>query len=116
MVKHGLIYFIAKLFAGAVGFLSIVLYTRMLVPDEYGRYALILVYVNLINSLLYQWFRLGLIRYIPRYHDDKNKYNKLLSTVIVCYLGCCLFTLLAGGVLVLVSIPTVCSAKSNVTE
>ncbi|MBB3129040.1 O-antigen/teichoic acid export membrane protein [Paenibacillus rhizosphaerae] len=104
MVKHGLIYFIAKLFAGAVGFLSIVLYTRMLIPDEYGRYALVLVYVNLINSLLYQWFRLGLIRYIPRYHNDKGKYNKLLSTVIVCYLGCCLFTLLAGGILVFVGI------------
>lgn len=96
MVKHGLIYLLAKLFAGGVGFISIVLYTRILVPEEYGRYALILVYVNLINALLYQWFRLGLIRYIPKFQKDSSMYSRLLSTVIICYIACCFITLLVG--------------------
>lgn len=100
MVKHGLIYLLAKLFAGIIGFISIVLYTRILVPDEYGRYALILVYVNLINSLLYQWFRLGLIRYIPKFQKKDSMYNRLLSTVIICYIACCFITLLVGVFLV----------------
>jgi len=100
MIKHGFIYLIAKLFTGGVGFLSIILYTRMLIPEEYGRYALILVYVNLINSLLYQWFRLGLIRYIPKYYKDERKYSSLLETVLFCYLACCFFTVILGIILV----------------
>lgn len=107
MIKHGLIYLIAKLFTGIVGFLSIVLYTRMLVPEEYGRYALILVYVNLINSLLYQWFRLGLIRYIPKYHKEDSKYSSLLSTVIICYTACCIITLLVGSSFVILGSQTI---------
>lgn len=107
MIKHGLIYLIAKLFTGIVGFLSIVLYTRMLVPEEYGRYALILVYVNLINSLLYQWFRLGLIRYIPKFQKEDSKYNRLLSTVIICYIACCLITLLVGFCLVILGFQSI---------
>lgn len=93
MIKHGFIYFISRIITGAVAFLSIILYTRMMIPEEYGRYALVLVYVNLINATLYQCLRLGLIRFIPKYTNNVAQYKNLLSTVFACFSICCAITL-----------------------
>ncbi|WP_127531957.1 lipopolysaccharide biosynthesis protein [Paenibacillus kobensis] len=103
MIKHGLLYLLAKLVTGSIGFVSLFLYTHLLYPDEYGRYATVLIYVSVASALLYQWFRLGLIRFVPKYAGDESQYRRLLRTVAAGYVGMCLLSAGVGAVLLLVT-------------
>lgn len=105
MIKHGLLYLLAKLLTGTVGFLSIFIYTRLLYPDEYGRYAMILIYVSVGSAVLYQWFRLGLIRYVPKCRTGLEQYRTLLRTVGICYAAVFLLSALIGLALLCAGIP-----------
>jgi O-antigen/teichoic acid export membrane protein len=89
-LAHTAIYFVARGLPGLVAFCAIPLFTRLLTPQEYGKYALVLVTVNLINALLFQWVRLSLVRYLPAYRDDLPKFKSTLfstSFALVIALG-----------------------------
>jgi O-antigen/teichoic acid export membrane protein len=68
-----------------MAFLSIPLFTRLLAPADYGRYALVLATVNVLNALLFQWLRLSLVRYLPAYKDDVARLKSTL-TAAMCLL------------------------------
>src|SRR4051812_24188585 len=82
--KHPLsqagIYLLARGGARLITFLAIPLFTRLLTPADYGRYALLTALVNLLNALIFQWLRLALVRYLPIYRD---RAAELKSTMIV---------------------------------
>lgn len=67
LIRHSVIYFFSRALPGAVNLAALVIYTRLLSPGEYGEYALVIYGVGLVNTLLYWWLRLGLIRFAPRY-------------------------------------------------
>ena len=71
LIQHSVIYFFSRALPGVVNLLALVLYTHLLNPEEYGRYALVIYGVGLVNTLLYWWLRLGLIRFAPRYIEDQ---------------------------------------------
>ncbi len=59
------IYFGTRLIAAIVGFLAIALYTRLVGPEGYGIFTLVLSAVTTGFALLYQWLRTGLLRFLP---------------------------------------------------
>jgi O-antigen/teichoic acid export membrane protein len=69
LLSHAAIYLVARGLPGIIAFLAIPLFTRLLDPADYGRYALVLATASLINALLFQWLRLSLLRYLPAYQD-----------------------------------------------
>lgn len=77
LLKHSLTYALARGVPGLVNFLAIAVYTRLLVPEQYGEYSLVLASVALADSLLIQWLRLGLLRFLPQAADRE----RLLATV-----------------------------------
>jgi O-antigen/teichoic acid export membrane protein len=79
-LSHTAIYFVARGLPGIVAFLAIPIFSRLLNPQEYGKYALVLVTVNLLNALLFQWVRLSLVRYLPLYRDDSARFRSTLIT------------------------------------
>lgn len=79
-LTHTGIYLVARGLPGLVAFLAIPIFSRLLAPAEYGRYALVLVAVNLLNALLFQWVRLSLVRYLPVYRDDEERLKSTLVT------------------------------------
>lgn len=83
MISHFLTYFIARGMPGVMNFLAIYLYSRLLTPEQYGKYAIILAVAALINSLLLSWLRLGVLRYYPSYSEHERK--RFLSTVMVAF-------------------------------
>ncbi|MCP3761335.1 oligosaccharide flippase family protein [Domibacillus sp. A3M-37] len=83
MIGHFLTYFIARGMPGVMNFLAIYLYSRLLTPEQYGKYAIILAVAALINSLLLSWLRLGVLRYYPSYSEHERK--RFLSTVMVAF-------------------------------
>jgi O-antigen/teichoic acid export membrane protein len=86
------IYLLARGMPGLIAFLAIPLLSRMLEPQEYGRYALIIAVVNLLGAMLFQWMRLALVRFLPAYaHDEVQLKNTLLGTTaaLAALLGTC---------------------------
>ena len=93
LVRHSLAYLIARGVPGAVNFLAIIAYTRLLSPSEYGIYAVTLAGVGLANVVFFQWMRLALIRFWPAH--EKNP-DVLVSTVLAATLFVAVFTGLMG--------------------
>ncbi len=94
LVRHSLIYALARGVPGIVNFLAITVYTRMLSPDQYGQYALVIAAVGLIDSVLFQWLRLGLLRFLPRYTDHPQV---LLATLVTAFMVVVAFTASLGA-------------------
>jgi O-antigen/teichoic acid export membrane protein len=69
--RHGLVYLVARGLPGLISLLAIFVYTRLLLPEEYGRYALVIAGVGLANKLAFEWLRLSLLRFLPATHDPR---------------------------------------------
>ena len=82
-LKHSLFYLLAKVIPALASFITLAAYTRMLTPSEFGVYTVLLTAVNLVNTILFYWLVIGILRY---WHDFKDKRSLLISTTINAYL------------------------------
>ncbi|HYO09349.1 MAG TPA: oligosaccharide flippase family protein [Tepidisphaeraceae bacterium] len=77
------VYLLARGAPGILSFLAIPLFSRLLEPEEYGRFALLIAIVNLGNSLLFQWLRLAVVRFMPgQRHDTGALRDTLLGATL----------------------------------
>ncbi|PTQ57309.1 MAG: Polysaccharide biosynthesis protein [Candidatus Carbobacillus altaicus] len=83
LLRHSLSYFLARGVAGIFNFLAIALYTRLLTPESYGLYALVMAASGLMNIVLFQWIKLSQKRYYLTYKDDVAP---LLSNILSLFL------------------------------
>ncbi|MGQ9681668.1 MAG: oligosaccharide flippase family protein [Anaerolineae bacterium] len=97
LLKHGAVYLIARGIPGLVNFAALAIYTRMVPPDQYGQYALIMAAVTTANAAFFEWFRLGVARYFPA--DGIADRPRFLSTMAAGYVGLALLTVVVGGAL-----------------
>lgn len=81
LLRHSAIYLLARGLPGAINFLAIAIYTRLLSPDEYGRYALVVAGVGLVNIVCFQWLNLSVLRFLPAYPTP----TALLASVKAMY-------------------------------
>jgi O-antigen/teichoic acid export membrane protein len=84
LLRHSLLYLLARGLPGVIGFLTLAVYTRLLPPEQYGRYALVLAGVYLANATLFHWLRLGLLRFLPAQGDRPGP---LLATLLAGYVA-----------------------------
>lgn len=104
LLRHSLLYFVGRGVPGVIGFFTLAVYTRLLPPELYGRYVLVLAGVSLATAVLFQWLRLGLLRFLPAYGDQPGP---LLATLLRGYGAMAgLGLVLAGLALVLAPDPT----------
>lgn len=80
IAKHTLLYFASKFVPAIASMLAIVLYTRLLSPQEYGRYSLTIAVAMGMNAVLFQWLNLALARYIPEHKAEEQ--NRWLSSAV----------------------------------
>jgi O-antigen/teichoic acid export membrane protein len=85
---------------GVINFLAIAIYTRLLSPEEYGRYVLVFSVVTFINIVLYDWLRLSLLRFVSGQSIDVISVK---STVFTIFLTVNILTLLVGIILYVVN-------------
>jgi O-antigen/teichoic acid export membrane protein len=78
--KHSLIYFLGRSVPGIINFIAIAIYTRLLSPEEYGVYALAFSTVLLMNTIIYQWIRMSLLRLLPAVKNDRER-NELSASL-----------------------------------
>ncbi|HEV7299971.1 MAG TPA: oligosaccharide flippase family protein [Tepidisphaeraceae bacterium] len=98
-LSHTGIYLIARGLPGIVAFVAIPLFSRLLEPADYGRYALVVATVGLLNALLFQWLRLSLMRYMPAYKGDPHRLKSTLLSVALLMIAA--LGVLAAGICLL---------------
>ena len=84
LAKHSLLYVLARGLPGLINFAILAIYTRLLSPDQYGNYAIVIALVGLINMLFFEWLHLGLLRYLPSKIVSKSVF---LSTVFMVFIA-----------------------------
>jgi len=96
LLHHTALYFLARGLPGLINFLALSVYTRLLAPGEYGRYALALATVSLAYTVLFQWMNSGLLRFLPRH---AGREAQLQSTILAVYLFLVAASGIVGGVI-----------------
>jgi O-antigen/teichoic acid export membrane protein len=96
-LKSAIIYLGGRGVSGVLNFCSIALYTRLLDPVSYGRYALVIAGVALCQVVLFGWLPLGVLRFLSKHSDREQAF---LSTVATAFLSTVALTVL-GTVIIL---------------
>lgn len=86
MILQSAKYVVGRVVPGVVNLLALGIYTRLLAPDDYGRYALVLAGVGLTNAIVFQWLNLSVLRFLPTLGE------RLLPTAIRAFLMLMAFT------------------------
>lgn len=98
LVRHSVFYLFARGVPGLVGFATVIAYTRLLSPEVYGQYAIVVTGAIVVNAVLYRWISASLLRFLPQYRDNPSD---LLGAVLS---GFGIVSLLISGVGLVLSI------------
>ena len=74
LFKETFYYFISKAIPGIVGFISVLLFIRILGSSGYGQYSLFISQCNLIAAISFGWINQSQLRYFSKDFNKKN-YN-----------------------------------------
>ncbi len=96
---HSAVYFIARVVSGAVNILAIGIYTRLLQPDQYGHYVVVLAGMDFAHRTLFRWLEMGLVRYLPAYKDRRSVF---LSTAAAGFSLAVSITVIVGIVTLII--------------
>jgi O-antigen/teichoic acid export membrane protein len=88
-------FFAARIGVGVLGFVMVAVFSRLMPPDDYGRYALVMGGAATVNACCFSWMGLCVLRLC---RDDGVEREEWLSTVIVVFLGMAVLVLAACGV------------------
>ena len=86
MVRLVSVYFVGRGIAAVLSLVSLGVYTRLLEPQEYARYVLVISGVGFVSLLLFQWARAALLRFLPMrvYSPEKTLANLATSIFWLC--------------------------------
>jgi O-antigen/teichoic acid export membrane protein len=103
MLKSTVIYFVGRFGSAVITMVSVAIYTRLMAPDEYGVYALVMSGALVAYAATMQWLALSLGRFLPEYQDQEAV---VLSHVAMVYGATTLLVLASAGILVPWLVPT----------
>lgn len=86
IIKDTRYYTLAKVIPGFLGFLAVVIYTRLLNPEEYGLYILAITTVFIVTSICFEWLNKSILRYFEKYKQDQ-RLPEFISTVANSLIG-----------------------------
>ena len=98
LLRHSFYYLFAQGVPGLVNFVALAVYTRLLVPEAFGRYALLLVGIGLANVVIFQWLRLVLARFLQ---SNCGEPQRFLGGILALFLTLALVVTGVGGLLIL---------------
>jgi O-antigen/teichoic acid export membrane protein len=98
-IWYGLAYFVPAV----VSFIALAFYTRLMTPEEYGNYVLVIVTVSLVSVTCLQWLWVSAYRYYQRYVQKERTFQEFLSTLFLAFilLAVIFLALWSGAVIVL---------------
>ena len=87
LVRYSAIYALARGVPGIVNFVALALFTRLLVPAQYGTYVLIITWIGIANAVLFQWLRSSARRFQATYISQPEILRSSLAAGYVVMLG-----------------------------
>lgn len=97
LIQHSMLYAVARGVPAIFNFLAIFAYTRMLTPGAYGEYALVIAAISLLESVIFRWLSLGVLRFLPHH---KNNPEVLLSVAFFTFFSLISLTLVIAILMV----------------
>ena len=82
LLKHSGIYILAKIIPGLMAFVALSVYTHLLTPSQYGVYTLIFTAALFVNTTIFNWLPVGMVRFWPGGAYDETTF---VSTLGVLY-------------------------------
>ncbi|WP_087974157.1 oligosaccharide flippase family protein [Oceanobacillus rekensis] len=79
MLRHTLIYALARIIPGLINLVALLIYSRLLSPGEYGLYATIISIVTFLGIFFFKWLNTSIIRFESAYQKNENIF---ISTII----------------------------------
>lgn len=106
MFWRGLLgYLPANIIQGVVGFLAIIVYTRLLSPEDFGRYALAFSVMTLAHVATFSWLEAAMARFWAAQRDGADMASHFASLYRTAFILSGLFLALAGLVIWLWPMP-----------
>ncbi|HEX7044409.1 MAG TPA: oligosaccharide flippase family protein [Burkholderiales bacterium] len=87
LLRNALAYLFAQGIPAAVSFAALAIYSRLLVPEEYGRYALAIAGLSLAGVVVFQWQRVVVARWLPARAGDRAFLGEVLCVFARLALG-----------------------------
>lgn len=87
LMRQSVIYFFARGIPGVITFISISWYTRLLSPEVYGQYTLLVAWVMLGSAVFFQWLRLGVGRYASSYGGSAVRFGTTITVAFLLLVG-----------------------------
>ena len=72
VIQKSLSYLLARGLPGLISLLSIMVYTRLLTPEIYGQYAIVMSLTVLVITMCFQWMQFSILRYYPKENISKE--------------------------------------------
>ncbi|HDR8072377.1 TPA: flippase [Bacillus cereus] len=85
MLKHLFYYLTAQGVPAFISFVSISIFSRYVSPNEYGKFATFIVTIGIFNTVLFEWIRMGILKYYPIYKNTESNSEKFLATIVYIY-------------------------------
>lgn len=89
--KDVLIYLPSKILPSLMGFIGLMFFTRLLNPDSYGEYSLVVSTVGIVGVLTYGWIRVSALRFYQSYKIE-GKLDEYFTNVIFLITVCITIT------------------------
>ena len=99
LVRDALNYFLSKIVPGLMGFLSVLVFVRMVGVEEYGRYAVLFALVMAAASGLAGWLSQGTLRFQSQWPEPAEAENFLRSVAAGTILSVAAGALALGGII-----------------
>lgn len=92
IIKDTRYYGPAKIIPGFLGFLAVIIYTRVLTPKEYGLYVLAITTISIVVTLSFGWLSKSILRYFEEYRQNEHL-SEFISTIVNSLIGIVLILL-----------------------
>ena len=89
VLRNSLLYLAGRLFPAVLQLAALALFSRLLTPSEYGRYAMIVAAAAIANGFIFQWSSLGVFRFLPAAGSREpvsisTAYRVLAALAVLC--------------------------------
>jgi O-antigen/teichoic acid export membrane protein len=84
LLRHSMIYLVARVGPSLLSLLGIAIYTRMLSPEDYGLYALVVGGAGLAQVWFFEWLRMSTLRFLAQSGEDRR--DELASSLAAGFL------------------------------
>ena len=76
-------YALTKALPGIMGFFSVIIIVKIVGPEEYGKYSILLSFILTLSAFCVGWLNQALLRYYPGYNSTQELENHAMIALVI---------------------------------